>query len=588
MMGWFTRKHGESRIAGAARTGVLVASTIGLVVLGGIISHHADNQSYGATFSSAPSGSQVCPGHADAATLTSPYTTFASAQAAFPGKTYTELAAGSNQAALGNNSAGVSSAIASNALFYFDAGVHTIGTNANNQVQASTGDVFVGAPGAVFDGNSVNHFAFTDGGAIQSTPNVTIEYLEIRNFSGVQDNSAVNQNAGISWTIKYDYVHDNTVGAGVTAGSQNTLQYNCLAHNGQLGVDAVGGTNFSNTGVYGVTLDHNEVMTNNTFGYDIAGSSNVCGCSGGFKFWGAVNSTITNNYIHDNQGVGLWCDTDCVGFDVENNTITNSYYEAIMYEISYNAYIHNNYMSGNAYGFIRTAASVGFPAPTIYISSSGADSRASVSTVAGTVSPGSCGTHNCGTSLDITNNSFVDNGGGVVLYEDPNRYCFTGSTDSGCTLVNAGATKATCASSSISTNPLLTDCRWRTSNVNVASNLFALNRANLSTCNSGSAYTCGQNGLMSAAGGCSGVPCGGWPATDPYLGTFVENNVTYNQNNKFQNNSYTGTWCYDPFAQGASAAYSVWRAGPAAGGALGSSAYNQDPSSLYPSPNTSC
>ena len=46
-----------------------------------------------------------------------------------------------------------------------------------------------------------------------------------------------------------------------------------------------------------------------------------CGCAGGVKFWAVNGATVTNNYVHDNHGVGLWADTNNVGFDIENNYI---------------------------------------------------------------------------------------------------------------------------------------------------------------------------------------------------------------------------------------------------------------------------
>ena len=41
--------------------------------------------------------------------------------------------------------------------------------------------------------------------------------------------------------------------------------------------------------------------------------------------------------MHDNHSVGLWADTNNVGFDIEGNYISDNDAEGVFYEISYNA-----------------------------------------------------------------------------------------------------------------------------------------------------------------------------------------------------------------------------------------------------------
>ncbi len=47
------------------------------------------------------------------------------------------------------------------------------------------------------------------------------------------------------------------------------------------------------------------------------------------------NTTVTNSYIHDNDGAGIWCDYCKRGlFDIENNTIVDNGSDGIQWEMS--------------------------------------------------------------------------------------------------------------------------------------------------------------------------------------------------------------------------------------------------------------
>jgi hypothetical protein len=520
----------------------------------------------GSSLTGPPAGAQLCPGGADSATLTSPYTTSAQVQAAFPANgAPVVLAAGDNSGQIGQNYL-----VAANTTYYFAAGTHTLGSGQYSQIMPKSGDVFVGAPGAIISGQGVNEYAFTG-----TATNVTIEYLTVTGFVAGQDAGVVNHDSGANWTIKYDYFHDNPLGAAVMGGTNEVIQYDCIASNGQYGMNDCCGA--AATGISNVVIDHNEVANNDTANYDHAGGPGGganCGCAGGIKFWNNRGFTVTNNWVHDNGDVGLWADTNNVGGDFENNYIANNWGEGLMYEASYNAYIYNNYLTGNAIGAGQGAWGGGFPMPAVYISESGADSR---------VSPTTCGTFNCGSTLDISNNTLVDNWGGVVLWESANRYCGV-NPSADCPLGNPSiATVANCTNGSLlPTTPYIDDCRWKTQNVKVHNNVFTLDQTHVTGCTH-TTYMCGYNGLMSNYGLVQ-------TPNDPYLGTIVATHLTYGQNNSFSNNTYSGYWCFDPFYQGNSATYSTWRTGPGSGDPTywGATAYDQDSNATDPNPNTSC
>ena len=117
-------------------------------------------------------------------------------------------------------------------------------------------------------------------------------------------------------------------------------------------------------------------------------------------------AVIKNNWVHGNRSVGLWADTNNRGFDIEDNYIGDNFNSGLIYEISYNALIKGNAFVRNGLG--AGALNSGFPTSAIYISESGSDRRV----------PGKYGN-----AFLITENNFINNWGGIVLWENSNRFC---------------------------------------------------------------------------------------------------------------------------------------------------------------------
>jgi len=244
--------------------------------------------------------------------------------------------------------------------YYFAAGTHTLGSGAFSQIQPGNGSTFIGAPGAVLDGQNVNKYAF-----VGSNSNVTIKYLTIQHFNPGQNEGAVNQNANSDWTVEYNTIQNNTPGAGIMIGTNNNVSYNCITENGQLGFDAYTTTDVDSLtgGPSNITLNNNEISYNDTYNWESVQPG--CGCTGGGKFWRVHNATVDNNYVHNNYNAGLWADTDNDGFQIENNYISDNFGVGIWYEISYNALIQNNNFVNNAWG--AGANNPGFPTSAIYL-----------------------------------------------------------------------------------------------------------------------------------------------------------------------------------------------------------------------------
>lgn len=413
--------------------------------------------------------------------------------------------------------------------FWLAPGKHTLGTGTYDQVQPRSGQVFIGAPGAIIDGQHRNLYAF--GG---SSSDVTISHITVQNFGSPGDNNnegVVNHDAASGWKITYSTVKGNA-GAGVFLGDNNSVSNSCLQGNGQYGFSA-----YRPKGVSNVILDHNEIVGNNTDNWEhrIQG----CGCSGGGKFWDTSHATVTNNYVHDNRGVGLWADTNNVNFLFSGNYISENDAEGIMYETSYNAAITNNTFVRNA--IVKGPQNPGFPASAIYLSESGSDPRAGKA-------------H--GSQFLVSGNLFQNNWSGVVLWENADRFSGSPANSSSgyTTLVNPKATIASCSNKAIiRTKPYIDDCRWKTQNVKVQHNAFDFSRAGVSSrCTV--ANTCGFNGIFSNYGS--------YPSWSPYLGDVVEDHITFNQGNKFSQNSYQGPWMFVAHAVGNAVTWSGWRGAP--------------------------
>lgn len=132
------------------------------------------------------------------------------------------------------------------------------------------------------------------------------------------------------------WIHDNpNAAAGIFVHSTTGVSIigGEVSNNGSLGI---GGSGAINMLVSGVQIDHN-------------GARATCGFEGGgFK---GVNAGLrfTNNYVHDNRCPGVWLDIDATNVEIDHNRVDNNGGEGIFYEISHDASIHDNEVSGNGF-----------------------------------------------------------------------------------------------------------------------------------------------------------------------------------------------------------------------------------------------
>lgn len=408
-----------------------------------------------------------------------------------------------------------------NTTYWFAPGVHTLGTDIYGQIIPGNNASFIGAPGAILDGQNINRFAFT-----QHATNVTIKYLEIRNFgpgAGNNDEGVVNHDAGVGWTIENNYVHSND-GAGVFLGTDTEVRNNCLKNNGQYGFSS-----YHPDGVTNVLLESNEITGNNQDNWEALREG--CGCTGGGKFWDTRGAVIKNNWVHANKGTGLWADHNNAEFLFEGNLLENNEGIGLFYEVSYNFMIKENAFIGNGLVEGKQRAGRGDPFPTgaIYLSESGGDSRAGSQYV----------------QSEIKDNLFENNWDGVILWENSDRFCRPNEefdTTNGCPFFDQ-----------------TWGLRYKTQNVNVHHNQFTVDRDEIECTNN----YCGRNALFSNYGT--------HPANSPYLGNVTQEAITFSQNNQWHDNAYNGQWFFMPHDMGNHVNFATWQAAP----------YSQDTNSTF-------
>lgn len=435
----------------------------------------------------------------------------------------------------------------SNKTFWFAPGEHTLGSGQFSTITPGSNSVYIGAPGAILDGKNNNQYAFSGTAA-----NVRIAYLEIRNFGRGNDNNnegVINHNSGTGWIMEHLYAHHND-GAAVFIGTDNIVRNNCLKDNGQYGFSMFKDQINGDSAIKNIVIHNNEISGNNQDDWEsqIVG----CGCTGAGKFWDVQGASVTNNYVHDNLSTGLWADTNNTDFLFDSNWIEHNEGEGIWYEISYNATISRNVMKRNAWA--TGVSNQGSPGPAIYISESGGDSR-----LASTVSGSS--------QLRIKNNLLEDNFSGVSIYENANRFCNSrGNTSTTYCTPFINPTTITPAAgtypdpispahpcyTNITSEPYLTDCRWHSQDVQVFDNEFRFTSANVPCAGD----FCGVQALF--ATGADNIP---WDPNPAYNVANVQNDVMFNNNNRFYNNAYFGDWRFVK-GSGERINWNIWQMAP--------------------------
>ena len=166
-----------------------------------------------------------------------------------------------------------------------------------------------------------------------NVPGVQITDITVEKYATPAHGGAIGGSlSGASWLVNGVEVRYNH-GGGIFLGSGSQLINSYIHHNGQLGIDLQG---------LNPVVRNNEISWNNYAGFSGTWES------GGSKFWATTNMMVQSNYVHDNNGKGLWTDTNNVGTTYVSNTVVNNAGVGIQHEVSYAAVIRNNIVKGNA------------------------------------------------------------------------------------------------------------------------------------------------------------------------------------------------------------------------------------------------
>lgn len=287
----------------------------------------------------------------------------------------------------------------------------------------------------------------------------TWEYLTIKDYTSSLNNSIMgNVNGGgsdVGDVYKYLTIGPNEYGyAGtdsaprkgqnsgggyaIDAGSDTTIEGNCLTENAQGAFNIVNADN--------LTIVKNEISDNGLGLYpDINGTGSSafsCGCSGGGKIFYSKNATFVGNYVHNNYNDGIWFDTDNAGANISYNYFASNWGSAIAYEASYNANISDNTLVGNGW-----ASDGAWPAGNNGGTCDGVSCTDGLGPVSGKGGDNpyaaidlsnSGGNTNLATDyqgqLLVQGNVLSNNFGGVKVYTDTNRYPGNVDNDSACSL----------------------------------------------------------------------------------------------------------------------------------------------------------
>ena len=167
---------------------------------------------------------------------------------------------------------------------------------------------------------------------------VRIEGLDIEKYACEASDGAVD-GRGSSGQMGRDWVLQNNLtrwnhGMGIRLGDAMQVLGNKIMENGQLGLGG-GGNN--------AVIGGNEVAGNNYAGYDYGWEA------GGSKFAFTHNLVVRDNFVHDNDGPGLWTDLENVNTLYDHNHTASNREAGILHEVSYLAIIRNNLIENDGF-----------------------------------------------------------------------------------------------------------------------------------------------------------------------------------------------------------------------------------------------
>jgi parallel beta-helix repeat protein len=212
--------------------------------------------------------------------------------------------------------------------FCFRPGIYRVSSLVPKSKDVLDGD----SQAAVLDGGNSAQFAIYGDSTPRGPSDVTIRGFVIQHFKTPLQAGAIQDYNGPGWIIENSHITENAA-AGVGTGDNVRVLDNLIDHNGQEGFSVHG-----DGGLY----QGNRIGYNN---YNL--KIDATWEAGGGKAYDTRNLTFKSNDVYDNGGPGLWADNDNINTIFDGNTVSNNWGPGIYEEISFNATIINNIITGN-------------------------------------------------------------------------------------------------------------------------------------------------------------------------------------------------------------------------------------------------
>ena len=365
-----------------------------------------------------------------------------------PGSDYPRITAGYIVPPGDNSGLPLATLNKADVLIYFEPGDH----RDPGQINPGNDSAFVGGYSPQSGEAAIDNGGHPGNTFISYASGVTIKYLTIKNFNGTPGadsfgGAIVDEYGGNHWIVSYDTVGPNgyvlgtpDTGYGIGVGSDSEYEYDCITKNGEGGFNNGTATaSLKDSAPWGgpanYKIEHDEISTNAiatcqpSWGCARGVWGDPDGVAAGLKVFWSLNGTIDDNYIHDNYGNGVWPDTNNSGIEISHNYISNNFGSAILYEASFNANITHNTITGNGWNPEGPSEWAGYP--NGYQTTNGGgpsfvDGAIAINDSGGAANVQSGSSRYLG-QLNVAGNDLINNFGGIVVFQDRNRFCGEGA-----------------------------------------------------------------------------------------------------------------------------------------------------------------
>lgn len=170
---------------------------------------------------------------------------------------------------------------------------------------------------------------------ISTASDVTIRGLVVEKYSNPTQTGAIQAAGASGWIVEDNEIRLNH-SYGLRIGPEMLVRNNNVHHNGHLGIGGIGSD---------ALIEGNEIAYNHTGGFSEEWEA------GGLKIVLSDGVVIRDNWVHHNQGRGLWSDIDVINLVIADNLVEWNSRAGITHEIGHSARIINNIARNNGLGF---------------------------------------------------------------------------------------------------------------------------------------------------------------------------------------------------------------------------------------------